>query len=150
MKWITPDFQEVHPDSLNGTGRGQELPGFLSFGPVPSQWILLWVLIALAIGCIFADPFCQGAQAQTDKEAGRCWGRECLFAGWWGFFVLFIGFFFPLSPFQKYITYVSLNSEGGSIFLMNFGCYQEGNTEWFFEELVTALLRNHNGVDTMI
>lgn len=33
---------------------------------------------------------------------------------------------------------------------MNFGCYQEGNTEWFFEELVTALLRNHNGVDTMI
>lgn len=101
MKWITPDFQEVHPDSLNGTSRGQELPGFLSFGPVPSQWILLWVLIALAIGCIFADPFCQGAQAQTDKEAGRCWGRECLFAGWWGFFVLFIGFFFSPLPISE-------------------------------------------------
>lgn len=61
-----------------------------------------------------------------------------------GFFV----FFFSLHFRSISHTCLWIQKGGGrGIFLMSFGCHQEGNTEWFFEEeLVTAVFRNRNGV----
>lgn len=81
----------------------------------PASWSFA-ISMDLDFGLIFDSIicliFCQAAQAEADKQTGRCWGRECL---------LSFGIFPCL--FQNYVLYGFLDSEGIGTFQLSFVCH---------------------------
>lgn len=112
-------------------------------GWFPASWsfaISMDLDFGLLFDRIICLVFCQAAQAEADKQTGRCWGRECLLSS---------GIFPCL--FQNYVLYRSLDSEGIRTFQLSFGChYMKLHRVGFFEELETGLFRNHIVADAVI
>lgn len=103
----------MHPGSLDGTGRGQEMPGSQHLGPLPSQWtwILVWFLTALFASC-FAK---QLKQRQINKLADAGGGN--IFSVW---------VFFPISKLCPIRVFGFRRSRS---FQLGFECHWNGTSQ---------------------
>lgn len=128
----------MHPGSLDGTGRGQEMPGSQHLSLLPSRWtwILVWFLTAL-----YAS-YCakQLKQRQINKLADA--GGGSIFSVW---------VFFP-DYLKKIMSYMGLwtQKEQEPFSWVLDATKMEPHRVVFSKELETGVFRNHIVVDAVI